>query len=466
MLDVDREEITTGSIPKALTVLAAPLLVQNLVQVLQQVVDTLWLGRHSLEAVAAVGLTFPIIGLLAAVAVGASVGTQVLVSQRVGADELAGGRRAAVNGTVVGLIAGLIVGFAVWLLAGHIVGLFGAGEVVTQYAAAYLATFAIAVPLMSATDSVEAGFVGWGDTRAALYINAVAVAVNLVLDPFLIFGWWLFPELGVPGAALATAIGYGVGLTVGIGMAIRGRRDFAISRTDVELTLEDCREVVDIGWPTAGQYVSSQSARVGMVWLVALVGGATGLAAYTIGARVAAIAFIPALGLQQAAQSMVGQNLGAELPERARRTTWVGVVIASVALTAVGVVQLAIPETLSTLFVPDATQAELDVAADYLRILAYGYWAIGATYLLQAGFNGARRTRTSLIATLLQYWIIRIPVALAGAYVLDLGVNGVFWGVTISNIVAAIGLGCYYWYETSTGMNVRAAEVATSEAAD
>ncbi|TYL39431.1 MATE family efflux transporter [Natronococcus pandeyae] len=466
MFDLDREEITTGSIPKALALLAAPLLVQNLVQVLQQVVDTLWLGRHSLEAVAAVGLTFPLMGLLAAVSIGAGVGTQVLVSQRVGADEETSARRAAANGIVVGFLAGAVAGLAVAYFAADIVGVFGAGELVTQYAAAYLAVAALVFPVLSASEGLEKGFIGWGDTRAALYINTVAVAVNIVLDPFLIFGWWLFPELGVVGAALATGIGYGFGFLFGLGMAVRGRDEFVLSRDVCEFNLEDCREIVDIGWPTAGQYVSSQSARVGMVWLVALVGGATGLAAYTIGARVAAIAFIPAIGLQQAAQSMVGQNLGAELPERARRTTWVGVGIASVSLTVVGAIQLAIPETLSALFVPDATQAEVALAADYLRILAYGYWAIGATYLLQAGFNGARRTRTSLIATLLQYWIVRLPVALGAAFLLNMGVIGVFWGVTISNIVAALGLGVYYWYETETGMNVRAVETAASEPAD
>ncbi|WP_265109210.1 MATE family efflux transporter [Halosolutus halophilus] len=465
MFDLDRDEITSGPIPKTLVILAVPLLVQNLVQVLQQVIDTLWLGRHSLEGVAAVGVTFPVVGLVAAVAVGAGVGTQVLVSQRVGADELALGRRAAVNGAVVGLVGGSIVGLAVGLLAGRIVGVFGASAVVTEYATAYLATFALAVPVLSASEAIESSFIGWGDTRAALYINALAIAVNLVLDPFLIFGWWKFPELGVAGAALATGIGYGVGVALGIGMALRGRGGFVVSRTDFELHPGDCREIVDVGWPTAGQYVSSQSARVGMVWLVALVGGATGLAAYTIGARVATVSFVPAIGLQQAAQSMIGQNLGAEYPARARRTTWTGVAIASGALTVVGAIQWAIPGALSAAFVPDATAAELAVAAEYLRILAYGYWAIGATYLLQAGFNGARRTRTSLIATLLQYWLVRIPVAAGAAFLLSMGVTGVFWGVTVSNVVAAIGLGGYYWFETTAGMNERAAETAAAEGA-
>jgi putative MATE family efflux protein len=466
MFDLDREEITTGSIPKVLAVLAAPLLIQNLVQVLQQVVDTLWLGRYSLEGVAAVGLTFPLMGLLAAVSIGAGVGTQVLVSQRVGTGNESDARRTVGNGIVVGVLAGGLAGLLVAYFAHEIVGIFGAGDLVTQYAAAYLAVAALVFPVLSASEVLEKGFVGWGDTRAALYINVVAVAVNIVLDPFLIFGWWVFPELGVPGAALATGIGYGVGFLFGLSMAMRGRDGFVLSREVCTFDLDDCREIINIGWPTAGQYVSSQSARVGMVWLVALVGGAAGLAAYTIGARVATIAFVPAIGLQQAAQSMVGQNLGAELPERARRTTWVGVVIASVGLTVVGVIQWMIPEALSLAFVPDASPAEIEIAAEYLRILAYGYWAIGATYLLQAGFNGARRTRTSLIATLLQYWIVRLPIALGAAYLLNMGVTGVFWGVTLSNIIAAIGLALYYRYETVGGMNTRAVETATSEAAD
>ncbi|ELZ02251.1 MATE efflux family protein [Natrialba chahannaoensis JCM 10990] len=466
MLDLDRTEITTGPIHKVLAILAAPLLVQNLVQVVQQVVDTLWLGRHSLEAVAAVGLTFPLTGLLAAVSIGAGVGTQVLVSQRVGADADRRARRGAANGIVVGFAAGGLAGLVVAYFAADIVSLFGASDLVTQYAAAYLAVSALLFPALSTSEALESGFIGWGDTRAALYINVVAVAVNIVLDPFLIFGWWLFPELGVTGAALATGIGYTIGFAFGLALALAGRNGFVLSRDVLTYSRTDCREIIDIGWPTAGQYVSSQSARVGMVWLVTLVGGDPGLAAYTIGARVAAIAFVPAIGLQQAAQSMIGQNLGAELPERARRTTWTGVVMASVGLTVVGVIQWLIPETLSMLFVPDATPTEIAVAADYLQILAYSYWAIGATYLLQAGFNGARRTRTSLVATLLQYWIVRIPVALAAAYLFQMGVNGVFWAVTISNIVAALGLGVYYWYETATGMNTRAVEVAQSEAAD
>lgn len=463
MLDVSREEIVEGSLSRALLVLAAPLLAQNLVQVAQQVIDLFWLGRLGADAVAAVGLNFPLISLLGVVAIGTQVGTQVLVSQRAGADDLAAGRRAAVNGTILGFVLGLVVGVATAVFAREVVGLFDTSVHVAEMAAAYLAVYALAMPVFSASDTLEGGFVGWGDTRAALYINALAVGVNALLDPVLIFGWWFVPELGVAGAALATGIGYTGGLLLGAGMALRGRGGFRIDRSVLVLETGDLREIVDIGWPNAGQFAVSQAVRVVMIAIVAAAGGAVGIAAYTIGARVASVSFVPASGLQHAAQSVVGQNLGAERPDRARRATWLGVGIAAGALIVVGAVQWFVPEALTLVFVPDATGAELELTAEYLRILAYSYWAIGAIYLLRAGFNGARRTRTSLVATLLQYWAARLPIAVVGVYVLGAGVTAVFWAVTLSNIVAAIGLAAYYRHEVRGGMYERAAEVASGD---
>ena len=464
MVSVSREEITNGSLPKALLVLAAPLLAQNLVHVANQLIDVFWLGRLGGDHVAAVGLNFPIIALLFTAAIGVSVGTQVVVSQRVGGENLESGRRAIVTGTLTGFVGGTILGLLAFVFARDVMGLFAAEPEVLELAAAYLAVIAIGIPLATASDSLEAGFVGWGDARAALYINLATVVTNVVLDPFLIFGWWVFPELGLEGAALATILGYSCGFLLAISLALYGRDALQIRPSDIGFSVDDAREIVDVGWPNAGQFVASQSVRVIVVAIVAVAGGTAAVAAYTIGARVASVAFIPAQGLQQAAQSVIGQNLGAENPDRATRTTWIGVAIAAGTLTLVGAVQWLVPETLTVLFVPDATAAELAYTIDYLRILAYGYWAIGATYLLMAGFNGARRTRTSFVATLCQYWGVRLPIAAAGVYLLGFNATAVFWAITLSNVAAAIGLGLYYWYETGSGMNRRAVDVATSSA--
>jgi len=451
-----REAIVEGSIPRTLVGLALPLVAQNVVRVAQQVIDTFWLGRLGETAVAAVGLTIPVLGVCFALLVTPFVGTQILVSQRVGAADDAGARRLVVHGFVLAVFLGGLVGAGVFLGAAPIVRLVGAGPGVAPDAALYLGVVALGLPLAGASDALEAGFVGRGDSRASLYINVATVAVNVVLDPIFIFGAGPVPGMGIRGAALATVAGYAAGLLLALALALGPR--MRLARRHLSLTVADFRALLAVGVPITGRQVVSQSVRVLLVGIVALTGGAAGLTAYTVGARVASVAVLPSRGLGQAAQSMVGQNVGADRSDRARGTVRVGVAVGAGALALLGAVQWLVPVPVARLFVPDLSGDALAFTVQYLTILAYGYPAIGAVDLLLAGFNGASRTRTSFVADLLKYWTVRLPVAalalpvtasvsLLGVTVapgLGLGMPAVFWAVTGSNVVAAAGVGAYY----------------------
>jgi putative MATE family efflux protein len=459
-----RAAIVEGSIPRALVSLAVPLVAQNVVRVAQQVIDTFWLGRLGETAVAAVGLTIPVTGLLFALLVTPFVGTQILVSQRVGADDGAGARRMVVHGFALAVVLGAVLGAAVSLGAAPIVRLVGAGPDVAPAAALYLGTVALGLPMAGASDALEAGFVGRGDSRASLWINVATVAVNVVLDPIFIFGAGPIPGMGIRGAALATVAGYAAGLLLALALAVGPR--MALSRRHLRLTAADFRDLLAVGAPITGRQVVRQSVRVLLIGVVALTGGAAGLAAYTVGARVASVAVLPSRGLAQAAQSMVGQNVGADRPDRAGRTTGVGVGIAVVALAALGAVQWVVPGPVARLFVPDLSGDGFALTVQYLTVLAYGYPAIGAADLLLAGFNGAGRTRTSFVADLLKFWGVRLPAAalalpatasvsvlgVAVAPGLGLGMPAVFWAVTGSNVVAALGVAAYYGHAVRGGL--------------
>lgn len=467
MLDVSSEEITDGKLLPALLVLAAPLLVQNLVQVLQQAVDLFWIGRYGELATAGVSLAFPGVVLLFAFSVYTPfVGTQVVVSQRVGADDYEGARRAFASGAGVAIVLGVAVGALAYLLAPSAVELLAAvqrgGEAaaVREFAVDYLQVIALGLVFVTLADTLEAAFVGYGDSRASLYLNIVTVLVNITLDPVFIFGLGPIPELGVAGAALALVVSSGAGVATGAALIAAGRNDRMLARPP-RPALPDVREVVDVGAPTAGQQAARQLARVAMVVLAFAAGGAAGLAAYFVGSRVAAVAVVPAIGLQQATQSVVGQNLGAAKPSRANRATWLGTGIAVGALVFVGTLQWFLPGHITRLLVPSFDAQSFALSIDYLRILAVGYPAIGAAYLLEGGFNGARRTRTSLVATLLQFWMVRLPIAATGAYLLGAGIRAVFWAVTLSNVITAVGIAAYYRYEVSGGMLTRAVDAAT-----
>ncbi|WP_435155986.1 MATE family efflux transporter [Haladaptatus sp. DFWS20] len=466
MVDVSREEITDGSLIRALLLLAAPLVMQNFVQVAQQVIDTFWLGRLGEDAVAAVGLNFPLVALLFSAVMITNVGTQVLVSQRVGADDESGARRAVFHGVTLAFVLGVLLTVFVFLFGSEIISLFGAESSVASFAVIYLTTYSLGLPLMGMGDAIEMGFIGWGDSRAALYINITAVAINIVLDPILIFGYGIpdFAGFEIAGAALATILGYGVSSLLALSMMLRGRKGFSLTRQSMTFRLDDYRKLLDIGLPMFGQRAASTSVRLLIVGVVAAAGGSAALAAYNVGARIASVAFIPASGLSQAAQSVIGQNIGADNPMRASRTTWTGAAIAAVSLTLIGVIQWVAPELLVRTFVPDMTPRGFGLTVEYLKILVYGYWAIGAMYLFNAGFNGARRTKVSMVADLLKYWGVRLPIAAVGALWLGYEVHAVFWAVTISNVVGAVGAGAYYYYLTNNGMLERAVEVVSNPA--
>ena len=464
MLDVSSDEITDGPLGRAMAVLAAPMVVQHLVLVGQQVVDVFWVGRISGEAVAAVGLIAPVVGLLGVGTRIGSAGGQVLVSQRVGADDLSAARRAATH--CIGFVAGVnvILAVVVSLTAGSIVGLFDPGGTVADLAAAYLGVLAFSKVVSGVSDMVEASYVGAGDSRTPMALNFLAIGVNLGLDPFLIFGWGPFPRLGIEGAALATLIGYGTAAVVGLTLLFSSYTGFSLRLASFRPDPATARELLEIGLPAGGQSAARQVARLVVVWVVSTVGGGAALAAYTVGARIATVVFVPAQALGSASTTVVGQNLGADRPDRATRATWLGVGAGAIGLGVLGVFQWLFPAALAELFVPGIAGDTLRFTVAYLQILAYGYWALGTIYTVQAGFDGAGRTEVGMYATMLQYWTVRVPLAAAGAFLLGMGALGPFWAITVSNVVAAVGLAGYFWHSTGDGMLERAAEQAGASA--
>ena len=280
------------------------------------------------------------------------------------------------------------------------------------------------------------------------------------------------PTFSVEGAALATGLGYAGGLAVAVVLVTGRRSSLVLSRGDLGLAPSELREITTVGAPLSGQQLAGQSARVVIIGVVATVGGAAGLAAYTVGARIAAIAFVPAAGFGNAAKSMIGQNLGAERPDRAGATVRSGVAIAAGVLGVVGLLQWHVPGAIVELFVPAFTDDGRALTVVYLEILAYGYWAMGTSSVLLSSFNGASWTRTTFVVDLLKYWGLRVPVAVAalpaGAYVLagvpvgglDLCVRAIFWAVTVSNVFAALGAILYYVWRRESMFRQAVAQAA------
>lgn len=471
MLDLSSDEITSEPTYKVLAILTLPLLAQNLVESASLIIDLFWIGRLDEEAVGAVGMAFPLTSLLLIAAIGVPyIGTMILVSQRMGADDEAGARSAAFNGTVLGGVLGLVLGGLAYLAAPWLVEFIvsiqpNTSGAITDLTVSYFRILALGMSVAAMSDAIEASFVARGDSRAALYLSVVTVGTIMIADPVLIFGLGPFPAMGVDGAALATVLGYVTGLALAVGFVLVGRNGGVITRDDMSVDLDVFRDLYDRGFAPTAQQANRRVVEVLVMIIVFAAGGAAALAAYLVGSRVFSIASIPADGFQSSTQTVVGQNLGANKPDRAARSTWVGAVLVGVLLTLFGAVQWLFPGTITNILAPEVDGAAFELTIEFLRILAICYPAFGAVYAFQGGFNGASRGEVSFRSSVVQYWALQIPLAAGLGLLLDGGATGVFWAISLSNILIAILLGSYLVYVNRGGMFKNAAQEASEDAA-
>lgn len=473
MFELSPEEITSDPLYRVLPILTVPILFQNLVQVAQQVVDLFWIGRLGGDAIAAIGLTFPIVSLaLIAIAVVPYVGTQVVTSQRIGADDVFGARRATFNGVVMGALLGAVVGIVTYVGAPTLVELVTATQPQTTntevrpLAVQYVRVLSLGFVVVGMGDCLEASLVARGDSRAAFHITVAAVVTNVTLDPFLIFGIGPVPALGVRGAAAASVLSYAASFAVAVSFVARGRSGGILSRESAVFDLDDARELIGVGLPPAAQRMNRRVADLLIVVVIFAAGGATGLSAYLIGTRVYLLASIPARGLQSAIQSVVGQNLGADRPDRAEQTTKVGIAFISALLIPITVFQWVAAGTITSVLAPGLDAETFETSVEFLRILAYSYPAFGVLYVIQGGFNGASRSRLSFFSSVFQFWLVQIPFAVAVGVVFANDLVLVFWSFTASKVLTALALGGYYVYATHSGMYERASRKADVTTAD
>ncbi len=457
--DLTPEEITSRPLYRVVPVLAAPLLLQNLVIVVQRLVDLFWVGRLSGDAVAAVGLSVPISALVNIAVVGIPyLGVQVLTSQRVGAEDERGARRVTFNGLLLGAGLGLVLGVGASLAAPALVDLVTVlqptteGSSVRSLAVAYVEVTVLGQFFAVLADTVEASLVARGDSRGALALTLVVVGANVVFDPLLAFGVGPLPALGIRGVALASVLSYVLAALTAAVFVLRRRRGGVLSRAAATVSRGDLREIVSVGWPPAAQRANQFVARLLVTIVVFGAGGAAGVAGYIVGSQFFSVALVPALGIQKATQSVVGQNLGADRPDRAARTGPVGGAFLVAVLVPVAAGQWLAAPTIAGLLAPDLAGVGFDNAVAFLRLLAWSYPAVGVVYALQGAFNGASRSRVSFYASVLQFWVVQLPLAAAVGLVFASDIRLVFLSVTVAKVATGLALALYHLRATRSGV--------------
>ena len=428
-------DYTSGPIGRAIFLLAVPMVIEMAMESVFAVVDVFFVGRLGAAAVATVGLTESLMIVIYTVAFGLSIGATATVPRRIGEKDADGAARAAVQVLLLGLGVSAALGVAGAIWAPELLSLMGAApEVIeqgTMFARVSLGGSATAFLLFL----VNAVFRGAGDAAVAMRVLILGNGINIVLDPALIFGIGPFPELGLTGAAVATTIGRGVGCLYAISLLGKGSGHLKVRRQHVRLEPTTMWMIAALsGWGTFQVALGSMS-WIGLVRVVSGF-GSTAMAGYTIAIRIVLFALMPAFGIGAAAATMVGQSLGAKLPERAEQSVWTAAKFNMLCLTLIGLVFLVFAPQLVGWFTPDASVAA--VAVYGLRAIGLGFPLYALGMVLEQSFNGAGDTRTPTWINFLCFWVVQIPTAWLLAARFGLEERGVFIAVTVAYSVLAI----------------------------
>jgi putative MATE family efflux protein len=445
-------DFTTGSIGLAIFLLAVPMILEMLMESVFAIVDIFFVAKLGADAVAVVGLTESMLALVYAVAIGLSIGATATVSRRTGEQDPEGAARSAAHAIYLGVAVSIVVSIVGIAFAPQFLRALGAEPQVVEMGVPFTRIMLGSNFVIVFLFLLNAIFRGAGDAAVAMRVLFWANLLNIILTPCFIFGkdiftvfnisapqWlldnWMFPQLGVTGAAVATAIGRGFGVLLAASYLLRKSGRITIHRRHWTFDSTIFSNLCKIAAPAVLQFTIGTASWSVLVRVVAGF-GSEAIAGYVIGLRVIMFVLLPAVGLSNAAATLVGQNLGAGKPERAEASVWRAAYINAIVLGTVGLVFLFFSHAVVGFFTKEPSV--LVYGTNALHIVAYGFVFYAFGMVLEASFNGAGDTWTPTYLNFFIFWVLEIPLAYVLAYHFKMGPSGVFWAITIAFSMLAI----------------------------
>jgi putative MATE family efflux protein len=420
---------------RAVLLLAVPMVLELVLESAFAVVDIYFVGKLGSSAVATVGLTETILFLLYAIGMGLAMAVTAVVARRIGEGKREEASVTAVQAIWLAMIASIPFAIVGIVFARDILRLMGADAWTLTHGYGYMQWALGGNAVIMLLFTINAIFRGAGDAAAAMRVLWVANALNIVLDPILIFGFGPVPALGIEGAAIATTIGRGLGVLMQLWILFRRGEHLRVLRSQLTWHGAILWNILRTSFGGIGQMIVSMTSWIFLMRILAGI-GSEAVAGATIAMRVMMFTMMPAWGMSNAAATLVGQNLGAQEPTRAEAAVWRIGAYNMVYLLALSVMFFTLPRELMGIFT--AEPAVITIGAEWLRILSYSFFVYGWWMVSVQAFNGAGDTATPTLINVVFFWLIQIPLSWLLAIKLNWQHSGVFWGVFVSE--TSVGL--------------------------
>ena len=428
-------DLTQASIKKAIFLLAVPMILEMSMESVFALVDIAFVSQVSTNAVATIGLTESVITLVYALAVGLSMAATAIVARRIGEKDTEGAKRATVQVIFLGILVSSAVSVLGILFPKEILSLMGGEQDLIDEGFRYTqilfgGNFTIVLLFL-----INAVYRGAGNAAMAMWTLILSNLINIILDPIFIFGWGPIPEYGVAGAAIATTIGRGIAVLFQLYILFYGSTRIRLALKDFVVNVGVMVNLIRVSLGGIGQFIIGTSSWIFLMRIISEFGSEV-LAGYTIAIRVMMFTMMPAWGLSNAAATLVGQNLGANQPERAETSVWKTAKYNAIFMVSVSVIYLLFAKTIIGWF--SVEPEVLKYGALSLQIVTVGYFLYAYGMTVTMAFNGAGDTKTPTIINFFCFWVIQLPFAYVASFVLNWGPIGVFLAIAFAESLIAI----------------------------
>ncbi|WP_291573768.1 MATE family efflux transporter [Clostridium sp. UBA4548] len=430
------KDMTRGSEAKLIFYFALPMLVGNVFQQLYNTVDSIIVGKFlGKDALAAVGTSFPIIFLLISLIMGVTMGSTILISQYFGAKDMDKVKKTIDTAYITLFFASIFITILGLIIGGPILRLINVPEEIFAQSKEYLDITFIGLIGMFGYNSVSAILRGLGDSKTPVYFLIISSVINIVLDLLFILEF----NMGVGGAAWATIISQAISFVLAVIYLNRRHKVFKINIRHLEFDKAILKDSIRIGLPSGIQQMVFS---FGMMMLQGLINGFGGntMAAYAAASKIDSFASMPIMNFGAAISTFVGQNIGANKPERVKKGLNTTLIMSTVMSIGIALILILFAKPLVEIFTNEP-QVVVE-GANYINIVAPFYFVVGAMFIINGVHRGAGEAIFPMIISILSLWLIRLPIA----YILSsfLGSNGIWWSIPAGWTFGAIATVIYY----------------------
>lgn len=446
---IKENKMGTTPVLKLLLSMAFPMIISMLIQSLYNVVDSIYVGKYSNDALTAVGLAWPMQNLIIAMSTGIGVGINAVLSKSLGEKNKTKASLTASNGCYIMLVATFIFMIIGLTLMPSYMNAISSNTKVVEEGVEYLKIVVIGAFGLIFSITFEKLLQSTGKTLLVMFAQASGAIVNIVLDPFLIFGWWIFPEMGIKGAALATIIGQFFGCFIGLLLNIFLNKEIHFNKQTLKIDFKLIKEILIIGIPSAimaaiASILTFVFNKILMIFENVKIPNTNTYykdlpqTVFGLYFKLNSVFFMPVFGLNNAMVPIVAYNYGAKNKEKMMKTFKYSLMFVFIMMSLGTLAFMIFPRELLSLFAENEEVANslASIGVPCLRIISTSFLVAAFCIVILSMLQALGNSVYSMIVSIIRQIVVLLPVA----YLLSLTKNLdlVWFSFLIAELVALI----------------------------